>query len=137
VSASGATWVVDNDPQQITQNEILTPKVLNPQATLEYDLSQYEAEYAQAQLDSQAAERAWLQAVADSRPENFPGATGANPDPVARQNWITARQNAADLKVIYNNTKLAENATYGKLVNVRQLATSESQQLIARETRGG
>ena len=138
-AAAGATGVTDSNPTVITQNEIVTPRALPVAGTaiVPADTQQYESAYKVAQQNAQAAQTNWQEAVQASNSVNFPGATGSNPDPVARDNWIAARQTATDLKITYNQATLAENDAYSKLINVRNVSTTQGQQLIARETRGG
>ena len=138
-AAAGATGLTDNDPDIVTQNEIVTPRALpaSGSTVVPIDASQYETEYKDAQQTSLIALVNWQDAVNASNSINFPGATNTTPDPTARTNWIAARQLAADLKVTYNQATLAEDNAYSKLVNARNASTTEGQQLIARETRGG
>ena len=138
-AAAGATGVTDNNPDIITQNEIVTPRALPASGTtvVPIDASQYETEYEAAQQNSQTALVNWQDSVKASDSVNFPGATGTSPNPTARNSWIAARQLASDLKVTYNQATLAEDNAYSKLVNARNVSTTEGQQLIARETRGG
>ena len=104
---------------------------------VERDVGQYDINYQNAQAETEIARIDWVNAVSASDSQNFPGATGSNPIPQARANWIAARQTAADLKVTYNQATSFEDIAYSKLVNARALTTTEGQQIIARETRGG
>jgi len=138
-AGAGATGVFNAEDNIVQQSEITTPRAL-PQAgelLVERDVGQYDINYQTAQSETETARVNWVNAVSASDSQNFPGATGSNPTPQARANWVAARQTAADLKVTYNQATSFENIAYSKLVNARALTTTDGQQLIARETRGG